>query len=368
MADSQSANYNDLRYMARAIKLAQQGIHTTDPNPAVGCVLVKNGQIIAEGHTQPAGCAHAEVDALNKTQEAKGATAYVSLEPCNHHGRTAPCSDALIAAGVSRVVVAMQDPNPLVSGGGLQKLRQAGIVVECGVLQQEAEQLNRGFFKRMTQGLPWITSKLAMSLDGRTAMASGESKWISSEQSRKDVHGYRAASSAILTGIGTVLHDDPQMDARVDFEVLQPVKVVLDSRLQMPLSAKLLKNPAETWIFTCSSDRKKQQQLEGLGAKIQQFDAVRQRLDLLQVFRFLAEKKINSVWVEAGATLNGSLLASELVDEWIFYMASCVLGDDGRGLFHLPGLHQMADKKQLKLIQTRQIGQDLRLTFRSRTT
>ena len=352
--------------MAQAMQLAQKGIYTTDPNPHVGCVLVKNGAIIAEGWTQRAGFAHAEIDALSKTHDAQGATVYVSLEPCSHQGRTGPCCDALIAAGVSRVVVAMQDPNPLVAGRGLQKMREAGIEVVCGVLQQDAEQLNRGFIKRMTHGLPWIVSKMAASLDGRTAMASGESQWITSSHSLADVHKFRAASSAILTGIGTVLADDPQLNARVDFDIEQPVKVVLDSNLRMPLTAKLLQNSAETWIFTSCDDVLKQQRLQNLGCKILWVDAVNGGLALPQVFKLLAEHQINTVWVEAGAVLNGALLSSDLVDEWLIYMAPCVLGDEARGLFHLPGLERMVDKIQLQLLNVRQLGPDLRLTFNSR--
>ncbi len=353
----------DAAYMARAVKLAENGIYTTDPNPHVGCVLVKEGNIVAEGWTQRAGFAHAEIDALAKTANALGATAYVTLEPCSHCGKTGPCSDALIAAGVSRVVVAMQDPNPLVAGRGFQKLREAGVEVVVGVLQQEAEKLNRGFFKRMTCGLPWIRSKLAMSLDGRTAMASGESQWITSAHARQDVQLGRAASSAIVTGIGTVLYDDPQLNARVDFDVVQPIKVVLDSNLRMPLTAKLLENAEELWIVTCSDDALKLQRLRDMGCKVFQVDAVEGRADLPQVFKLLAELQINTVWVEAGASLNGALLESGLVDEWLIYMAPCVLGDEGRGLFHLPGLRTMADKKQLKLLEVRQVGPDLRLTF-----
>jgi diaminohydroxyphosphoribosylaminopyrimidine deaminase/5-amino-6-(5-phosphoribosylamino)uracil reductase len=353
----------DAAYMARAVKLAENGIYTTDPNPHVGCVLVKEGNIIAEGWTQRAGFAHAEIDALAKTANAPGATAYVTLEPCSHYGKTGPCSDALIAAGVSRVVVAMQDPNPLVAGRGLQKLREAGVEVVVGVLQQEAEKLNRGFFKRMTCGLPWIRSKLAMSLDGRTAMASGESQWITSAHARQDVQLGRAASSAIVTGIGTVLYDDPQLNARVDFDVVQPVKVVLDSNLRMPLTAKLLENAVELWIVTCSDDALKLQRLRDMGCKVFQVDAVEGRADLPRVFKLLAELQINTVWVEAGATLNGALLESGLIDEWLIYMAPCVLGDEGRGLFHLPDLRTMADKKRLKLLEVRQVGPDLRLTF-----
>ncbi len=354
----------DAAYMARALKLANNGLYTTDPNPHVGCVLVKNGEILAEGWTQRAGFAHAEIDALSKTAQAAGATAYVTLEPCSHVGKTGPCCDALIAAGISRVVVAMEDPNPLVAGRGLKKMREAGIEVVCGVLLQEAQLLNKGFFKRMSQGLPWIRSKLAMSLDGRTAMASGESQWITSPQARQDVQRWRAASSAILTGIDTVLYDDPQLNARVDFEVLQPVKVVLDSNLRLPLTAKILQNAVDVWLFTCSDDFGKQQQLRDVGCKVFQVEATNGRVDLPQLFSLLAQLQINTVWVEAGATLNGSLLQSGLVDEWLIYMAPCILGDEGRGLFHLPGLQHMQDKKTLHLTDVRQLGVDLRLCYR----
>ncbi|QWF70356.1 bifunctional diaminohydroxyphosphoribosylaminopyrimidine deaminase/5-amino-6-(5-phosphoribosylamino)uracil reductase RibD [Methylomonas paludis] len=360
-------NSDDAGFMARALNLATQGQYTTDPNPHVGCVLVKKGVIIAEGWTQRAGQAHAEIHALNKTHDARGATAYVTLEPCSHYGRTGPCCDALIDAGIGRVVVAMSDPNPLVSGQGLQKLRAAGISVEQGLLQQEAMQLNRGFFKRMQQGLPWITSKLAMSMDGRTALASGESRWITSAQSRQDVQRWRAASSAIITGIGTVLHDDPQLNARVDFDLVEPVTVVLDTHLRMPLTAKMLQNRSETWLFTCSDNLLKQRQLQDAGCKIWQVTAVNQRPNLHEVFKLLAAQQINTAWVEAGATLNGALLESNLVDEWLIYMATCILGDQGRGLFHLPGIQTMTQKKQLNLLNIRQIGPDLRLTFTSQT-
>lgn len=357
----------DAIFMARAVKLAAKGLYTTDPNPHVGCVLVKNGAVIGEGWTQRAGFAHAEIEALTQVSDARGVTAYVTLEPCSHHGKTGPCCDALIAAGVSRVVVAMQDPNPLVSGRGLQKMREAGIEVVTGVLAQESAKLNRGFFKRMTKGLPWIRSKLAMSLDGRTAMASGESQWITSPESRQDVQVWRAQSSAIVTGIDTVLYDDPQLNARVDFDLVQPVKVVLDSNLRMPLTAKILQNSVDVWIITCSDDADKQQQLRNLGCKVFQVTASNGRVDLSEAFMLLAELQINTVWVEAGATLNGALLESGLVDEWLIYMAPCVLGDQARGLFHLPHLQAMTDKKSLKLLEVRAVGPDLRLMFNSLT-
>ena len=354
----------DAEYMARAIALAKKGLYTTDPNPRVGCVLVKNKQMIAEGWHYRAGQNHAEIEALAKIDEAAGATAYVTLEPCSHQGKTGPCSDALIKAGIKRVVIAMQDPNPLVSGAGIKKLQAAGIEVVCGVLEQDAKALNPGFIKRMQQGLPFIQSKLAMSLDGRTAMASGESKWITSAASRQDVHRLRAQSSAVLTGINTILADDPLLNARVDFDVQQPVRVVLDSQLRIPLTAKILADKSSpVWIFTCSRNSEKIQALKDAGATLFIQSDKLARPDLSVVFKTLAEQQINQVWVEAGATLNGALLDSGLVDEWLVYMAPCVLGDSGRGLFHLPGLENMAERKSLLFKQIRHVGPDLKLTL-----
>jgi diaminohydroxyphosphoribosylaminopyrimidine deaminase/5-amino-6-(5-phosphoribosylamino)uracil reductase len=353
----------DAFYMARAIQLARKGRYTTDPNPRVGCILVKDDVVIGEGWHVKAGQGHAEVEALKNTPDARGATAYVTLEPCSHQGRTPPCSDALIKAGVSRVVAAMQDPNPLVSGRGLEKLKAAGIEVVSGVLQEDAQALNRGFIKRMTENRPFVRSKLAMSLDGRTAMASGESKWITSDKSRADVQRLRAESSAILTGISTVLADDPALNARIDGDVLQPVRVVLDTKLTMPISAQMAKLPGCSLILACAEDQQKQQALQQAGFEVHQLPGKNGRLDLHAVMEFLAGQQINELLVEAGAVLNGALLEEGLVDEVIIYMAPCILGDQGRGLFTLPGLQQMADKKQLKLRDVRQVGPDLKLTF-----
>ena len=349
--------------MARAIQLAKKGRYSTDPNPRVGCVLVRNGEVIAEGWHVQAGCGHAEVEALKKVQDAKGATAYVSLEPCSHHGRTPPCCDALIKAGVSRVVAAMQDPNPEVAGRGLERLKAAGIKVSCGVLQADAAALNPGFIKRMTQQRPFVRSKLAMSLDGRTAMASGESKWITSSQARADVHELRARSSAVLTGINTVLADDPALNARVDFNAIQPLRVVLDTQLQMPVNAQMGDLPGRTLILTCSADVRKTGQLQQAGFEVYPLPERQGRLDLQEVMAFLAGQQINELLVEAGAILNGALLAENLVDEWIIYMAPCILGDRGRGLFSLPGMRDMKDKKTLNLSDVRQVGPDLKLTL-----
>ncbi|MGZ5576061.1 MAG: bifunctional diaminohydroxyphosphoribosylaminopyrimidine deaminase/5-amino-6-(5-phosphoribosylamino)uracil reductase RibD [Methylobacter sp.] len=353
----------DAFYMARAINLAKKGRYTTDPNPRVGCVLVRGDVVIGEGWHVKAGQGHAEVEALKNTPDAKGATAYVTLEPCSHQGRTPPCCDALIKAGVSRVVAAMQDPNPQVSGRGLERLKAAGIEVVCDILHEDAQALNRGFIKRMTVNRPFVRSKLAMSLDGRTAMASGESKWITSDKSRADVQRLRAESSAILTGINTVLADNPALNARVEGDVLQPFRVVLDTHLNMPVSAQMAKLPGRSLILTCSEDQQKQQALQQAGFEVYPLTSKNGRLDLHAVMEFLAGQQVNELLVEAGSVLNGALLDEGLVDEVIIYMAPCILGDQGRGLFKLPGLQQMADKKQLKLRNVRQVGPDLRLTF-----
>ncbi len=362
----------DAFYMARAIQLAKKGRYTTDPNPRVGCVLVKDDVVIGEGWHAKAGLGHAEVEALKNVQDATGATAYVTLEPCSHQGRTPPCCDALINAGIARVVAAMQDPNPQVSGSGLKKLRGAGIEVDCDVLQEDAQALNRGFIKRMTENRPFVRSKLAMSLDGRTAMASGESKWITSAEARVDVQRLRAESSAILTGINTVLADDPALNVRIDLvadwqsDVLQPLRVVLDTHLAMPVTAKMVRLPGRSLILTCADDSQKQCALQQAGFEVYKLADKNGRLDLHAVMDFLSQQQINELLVESGSVLNGELLTEGLVDEYIIYMAPCILGDQGRGLFKLPGLQKMADKKQLKLRDVRQVGQDLKLTWTPR--
>ncbi|MBK8816076.1 MAG: bifunctional diaminohydroxyphosphoribosylaminopyrimidine deaminase/5-amino-6-(5-phosphoribosylamino)uracil reductase RibD [Methylococcaceae bacterium] len=370
----------DAAYMARALYLARKGLYTTDPNPRVGCVLVKNGKIIGEGWHKKAGEAHAEIDALgNVTEDPFGATAYVTLEPCSHHGKTPPCCEALIKAGVKRVVAALQDPNPLVAGKGFQLLAHVGISVDFGVLEADARELNRGFIQRMTQGRPFVRSKLAMSLDGRTAMASGESKWITSPESRADVQRLRAESSAILTGINTVLADDPSLTARIDKGVAQPTRVVLDSNLQIPLTAKMLTLPGRTLILTCNyhnsvrpepveGHKDKRHQLQNIGVEVYQLPENNGRLDLAEVLTFLAGQEINDLLVEAGAVLNGALLTENLVDEWVFYMAPKILGDKGRGLFRLPGLDKLVQANSMKFKDIRQVGKDIRLMLKTKVT
>ncbi len=358
----------DAFFMARALELARKGRYTTDPNPRVGCVLVKQGLIIGEGWHKQAGFEHAELNALKSVEPAhsvEGATAYVTLEPCAHQGKTPPCADALINAKVARVVVAMQDPNELVAGRGLQKLKAAGIEVCCGLLEADAQALNRGFIKRMIHQRPFVRSKLAMSLDGRTALASGESQWITSDCARADVQRLRAESSAILTGINTVLADDPSLNARVSEDVNQPIRVILDSALQMPTTAKMATLPGRTLILTCLDDAQKREALQAVGFEVFVLPAKNTRLDLSAVMTFLGQQQVNEVLVEAGAILNGALLTEGCVDEWIVYMAPCVLGDQSRGLFSIPSLQTMADKKTLQLREVRQVGPDLRLTLSS---
>ena len=357
---------SDHAHMARAIQLAKRGLYTTRPNPRVGCVLVKQGRIVGEGWHEYPGGPHAEVNALQAAgAEAEGATAYVSLEPCSHHGKTPPCADALIAARVSRVIAAMVDPNPRVAGRGLERLAQAGIEVESGLLESQAKALNPGFIKRMQQGLPWVRVKLAMSLDGRTAMASGDSKWITGESARLDVQRLRARSDAILTGIGTLLADDPSMNLRISAQQLgcrhepaQPMRVVVDSRLQSPGDAAMFGLPGKTVIVTCAEPQGRFPD----SVSIQPVAAVEGRVDLLQTLRWLAEQQVNEVHVEAGSRLSGALLEQELVDEVVIYMAPHLMGDNAKGLFHLPQLEQMKQRIGLDIQDIRAVGGDWRIS------
>ncbi|OOZ38836.1 riboflavin biosynthesis protein RibD [Solemya pervernicosa gill symbiont] len=356
--------------MARAIELAARGRYTTPPNPCVGCVIVQSGEVVGEGWHQRAGEDHAEINALKSAGSAAGgATAYVTLEPCSHHGRTPPCSQALIKAGVARVVVAMEDPNPQVAGSGLNELREAGITVESGVLSGEAEALNPGFVKRMREGRPLVRSKLAMSLDGRTAMASGESVWITGSDARRDVHRMRAASCAIVTGVGTVLADDPSLNVRLEEdeyegELRQPLRVVLDPRLSTPVDAKMLKLPGRTLIVTACDDEEQVELLNAAGADVLVLPAREDAIDLPELMRQLAALEINEVMLETGATLSGAMLQAGLIDEMVVYVAPHLMGNSARGLFHLPGLEQMDQRIDLKIDDIRAVGDDWRITAR----
>jgi diaminohydroxyphosphoribosylaminopyrimidine deaminase/5-amino-6-(5-phosphoribosylamino)uracil reductase len=357
---------SDHRYMARALQLAERGLYTTDPNPRVGCVLVSGGEVVGEGWHVRAGGPHAEINALGTAGDrAAGATAYVTLEPCCHHGRTPPCTEALIAAGVRRVVAAMEDPNPQVGGAGLRALQANGIEVRAGVLAAEAERLNRGFVMRMREGRPWVRCKLAMSLDGRTAMASGESRWITGEDARRDVHRWRARSSAILTGVDTVLADDPSLTVRLGQAeagtLRQPLRVILDSRLRTPPGARLLGAPGETLILTGVHDRDREARLQGEGVSIVTLPTEEGRLDLAAVMRYLGRIAINELHLEAGARLSGALLAAGWLDELLVYLAPHLMGDAARGLFSLPGIDRMEQRIELSISDVRAVGRDWRI-------
>jgi diaminohydroxyphosphoribosylaminopyrimidine deaminase/5-amino-6-(5-phosphoribosylamino)uracil reductase len=356
---------NDQQHMARALQLAEQGLFTTDPNPRVGCVIVRAAEVVGEGWHQRAGEAHAEVNALRHAgTRAQGATAYVTLEPCCHHGRTPPCTDALIHAKVARVVAAMQDPNPKVAGHGLQQLRDAGIQVEVGLMETPARALNPGFIKRMQTGRPFVRNKLAMSLDGRTAMADGTSKWITSAAAREDVQRWRARSSAILTGVGTILMDDPSLTVRLAQEVVQPLRVIVDTYLSTPTKAKILQAPGQTLIMTCCEDQDALELLQDAGAQVVQLPRKGNFVNLDALLLKLGELHVNEVLLESGATLSGAMLQAGLVDEMLFYMAPLLLGDSARALYHLPLLQAMADRIELEFTDIRAVGVDWRITAR----
>ncbi|MCG6659746.1 bifunctional diaminohydroxyphosphoribosylaminopyrimidine deaminase/5-amino-6-(5-phosphoribosylamino)uracil reductase RibD [Halomonas campisalis] len=364
-------------WMARALELARRGLYTTDPNPRVGCVLVKKGRVVSEGWHERAGEPHAEVHALRAAGEAaRGATAYVTLEPCSHHGRTGPCAVALIEAGVKKVVVAMADPNPRVAGNGIAMLREAGIEVEVGLLEQEARAINPGFIQRMTQGRPFVRLKMAMSLDGRTAMRSGESQWITGPHARGEVQRLRARSSAVMTGVESVIFDNSRLTVRADQLGLanaeavaerQPLRVVVDTRLRLPLAAACLREPGRTLVATVSGcDADKRRGLEAAGAEVLALPPWEDgRVDLAALLRHLAaHEQANEVLLETGATLAGAMLDAALVDEMQLFVAPTLLGGEARPLFALPGLERMAQQRPLEILDIRAIGRDWRITAR----
>jgi diaminohydroxyphosphoribosylaminopyrimidine deaminase/5-amino-6-(5-phosphoribosylamino)uracil reductase len=362
----------DHGFMSRALQLAARGLYTTTPNPRVGCVLVKDGAIIGEGWHEKAGQAHAEINALEKVGAGgtaqgglamtQGATAYVTLEPCSHHGRTPPCANALIDAGVSRVVTAMPDPNPLVAGQGLARLAAAGIAVESGLMAAEAHELNIGFVSRMARGRPWLRLKVAISLDGKTALNNGVSQWITGPDARSDAHAWRARSCAVLTGFGTVRDDDPRLNVREVETPRQPRPVVVDSRLETPLNARLLAGGA--LIFAASHDVAKMADLATRGAEVVVVRNAEGKVDLAAMLMELGSRGINEVLVEAGTKLNGSLLKSGLVDELLIYQAPLLLGDKARGMADLPELADLAGARHLTVIDRRMVGPDQRILAR----
>ena len=367
--------FNDQYYMAHALRLAKRGLWTTDPNPHVGCVIVRDGEIVGEGWHQVAGEPHAEIHALLMAKEkAKGATCYVTLEPCCHYGRTPPCTDALIKAGITRIVVAMTDPNPLVSSKGIEQLLKAGIIVNTGVLSQKAEQLNQGFFMRMRHNRPYIRCKLAMSVDGRTAMASGESQWITSPDARRDVQCLRARSSAIMTGAGTVLSDDPRLTVRDEdlpchlqsdkpIQIKQPLRVVIDTHLSTPVTARLLNSPGKTVIFTASNTESVTTMLEKAGASVIYLPNRDAEVDLSAACQQLVEQyEVNELLLETGATLSGAMLRAGLIDEIVIYMAPILMGNKARGLFNLPEIKHLNQHLPLKIVDVRAVGCDWRIT------
>ena len=356
---------SDIHWMSLALSWAEKAMYITTPNPRVGCVIVNaQGVLLGAGHTQPAGQAHAEMmalqDAKSQGHSVAGATAYVTLEPCSHQGRTGPCCDALIHAGLSRLVVAVQDPNPQVNGNGISRLRQAGIQVDVGVLEDKAKSLNPGFFKRMTQGLPWMRLKVAASLDGQTALTNGESQWITSASAREDGHAWRARSCTVLTGIGTVLEDDPQLNVRDIDTPRQPSLVIIDSKLQTPLNAKLWHAEREVWIYCASEDSDRKAALEAKGASVTCLPNAQGKVDLRALVHDLGKKAINEVHIEAGFKLNGSLLAAGVVDELLVYLAPLLIGQ-GLGMANLGPFESLSQALKLDIQNVTTIGDDVRL-------
>ncbi len=358
-------------WMAEALRQARRGMYSTPPNPRVGCVIVADGALLASGWHGFTGGPHAEINALQAAEIPPGADIYVTLEPCSHHGRTPPCVDALIEAKPARVIVAMQDPNPQVAGQGLERLRENGIEVVVGVLQQQAQELNRGFVKRMQRGLPFVSIKMACSLDGRSALNNGVSSWITSAAARRDVQFLRARAGAVLSSAQTVLDDDPSLNLRLTrqelkqiFEVRQPVRVLVDARLRLSGNEKLFSIPGEVWVYTASDDTERRERLEARGASVIRVDADDDgHVDLRSMMQDLAQRGINDVHSECGQRLAGALLRQGLADELVMYLAPHLLGSAARGGFDLGELTAMEQRKNLSMRDIRQIGDDLRLTL-----
>lgn len=358
---------DDLTWMRRALALAQTVMYTTAPNPRVGCVIVRDGRVLGEGATQPPGGPHAEVGALRDAQargeSVAGATVYVTLEPCSHFGRTPPCVDALLAAKPARVVVALGDPNPLVNGRGLARLREAGIAVTTGVCREEALAINAGFMSRMSRGLPWTWLKMATSLDGRSALHNGVSQWITGPEARTDGHHWRARSCVVLTGIGTVLKDDPQLTARSVATPRQPRRAVVDGRLELPEDARLI-DGGEVIVFTARADAAKEARLAARNVRVVALPGQEpDRVDLPAMMRWFAAEQFNEVHVEAGAGLSGALVAAGCIDELLVYLAPMLLGD-AAGLVKLPLLERLEAAPRYEFIDAERLGADLRVRAR----
>ncbi|MBI5108744.1 MAG: bifunctional diaminohydroxyphosphoribosylaminopyrimidine deaminase/5-amino-6-(5-phosphoribosylamino)uracil reductase RibD [Rhodocyclales bacterium] len=362
-----SFSTHDHAFMARALRLARRGLFSTTPNPRVGCVIVSDGRIVGEGSHEKAGLPHAEAAALAATvgagNTAIGATAYVTLEPCCHFGRTPPCADALIAAGVERVVVAMQDPNPLVAGQGLARLAAAGIEVASGLLEAESRELNIGFVARMTRGRPWLRLKVAASLDGKTALNNGASQWITGPAARRDGHAWRARSCAVLTGIGTVKDDNPRLTVREVATTRQPLRVVIDSRLETPPDAAIL-DGGNVLIAAAQEDAGRAEALRARGAEIVVLPNANGKVQLADLLQELGRRGINEVLAEAGTRLNGSLLREGCVDELLIYQAPLLIGDAARGMFGLAELADLAGAVRLTILERRAVGADFRIRAR----
>ena len=355
----------DHAFMAHALRLAGRGLNTTTPNPRVGCVLVKNSQVIGAGWHEQAGQPHAEINALRKVGAGgtAGCTAYVTLEPCSHHGRTPPCADALISARVGRVVVALRDPNPLVAGQGMARLLAAGIAVDSGLMEAEARELNIGFVSRMTRGRPWLRLKVAMSLDGKTALHNGVSQWITGPDARRDAHAWRARACAMLTGIGTVREDNPRLTVREAATTRQPLRVVVDSRLEISPDAAILADG--NCLIACATENPdKSAPLRALGADIVVLPNAGGKVDLPALMQELGRRGINEVMAEAGLKLNGSLLRENCVDELLIYQAPVLLGDPARGTADFGALTELAAARRLTILDRRMIGVDQRLLAR----
>jgi diaminohydroxyphosphoribosylaminopyrimidine deaminase / 5-amino-6-(5-phosphoribosylamino)uracil reductase len=354
----------DPGFMGQALGLAARGLYTTTPNPRVGCVIVRDGMVVGTGWHEKAGLPHAEVLALKEAGErARGATLYVNLEPCSHHGRTPPCADAIVAAGVKRVVAAMQDPNPKVAGAGFAILRKAGIAVEQGTMEDEAREINIGFISRVTRGRPWVRMKIAASLDGRTALANGKSQWITGEAARQDGHRWRARACAILTGFGTVRDDDPRLSVRGVDTPRQPLRIVVDSKLETAPSARVI-DGGNALVVGAVNDAGRIAALKKTGADVAIIPNDRGKVDLFKLMEELARRELNEIHVEAGEKLNGSLLQAGVVDEVLVYLAPGVIGDAGRGMFHLPELRELAQRTVLTFRGVERVGDDLRVLAR----